>query len=62
MSNTATQSSDADLHRAEFWQTRCRGTNDDEYQIYLSCANDGQGGDVTNDGAPLKSYTEWLNS
>ena len=27
------------------WQTQSRGTNDQEYQIYLFCANDGKGGD-----------------
>ena len=44
------------------WQTQARGTNDQEYQIYLSCANDGKGGDITRGGAPLKSYDEWLAS
>ena len=44
------------------WQTPVRGSNDNEYQIYLACANDGKGGDITRGGAPLKSYDEWLNS
>jgi hypothetical protein len=44
------------------WQTQQRGTNDQEYQIYLSCADDGKGGDITRNGQPLKSYEEWLNS
>lgn len=44
------------------WQTQARGTNDQEYQIYLTFANDGKGGDITRNGAPLKSYDEWLNS
>lgn len=44
------------------WQTQARGTNDQEYQIYLCCANDGKGGDITRGGAPLKTYEEWLNS
>lgn len=44
------------------WQTPVRGTNDQEYQIYLSCADDGKGGDITRGGAPLKSYDEWLAS
>lgn len=43
------------------WQTRYRGTNDDEYQIYLACADDGNGNDITT-GQPLKKYDEWLNS
>lgn len=47
---------------AEEWQTRSRGTHAEEYQIYLSCANDGRGGDLTNNGKPLKTYAEWLNA
>lgn len=43
-------------------QTRLRGSNDAEYQIYLHCADDGKGGDITRGGAPLKTYDEWLNS
>jgi hypothetical protein len=46
----------------ETWQTQYRGDNDSEYQIYLSCANDGKGGDITRNGAPLKTYDEWLAS
>lgn len=44
------------------WQTPVRGSNDQEYQIYLACADDGKGGDITRGGAPLKSYDEWLAS
>ncbi len=44
------------------WQTQQRGSNDAEYQIYLACANDGKGGDTTRNGAPLKTYDEWLSS
>ena len=43
-------------------RTKLRGTNDQEYQIYLDCADDRQGGDITRNGAPLKTYDEWLNS
>lgn len=46
---------------AETWQTQSRGANDQEYQIYLSCADDGQGNDITT-GQPLKTYDQWLNS
>ena len=53
---------DARLIPKANWQTKCRGSNDDEYQIYLSCANDGKGGDITRNGAPLLSYDEWLAS
>jgi len=44
------------------WQTAQRGSNDNEYQIYLSFANNGKGGDITRNGAPLKTYHEWLES
>lgn len=44
------------------WQTKPRGTNDQEYQTYLACADDGKGGDITRGGAPLKSYDQWLAS
>lgn len=33
---------------------------ENEYQIYLACADNGQGGDITRGGAPLLSYDEWL--
>jgi len=46
----------------EDYQTKIRGTNDEEYQIYLENADDGNGGDITNNGLPLKDYMEWLNS
>jgi len=51
-----------ELQQTEFHQTKVRGTNDQEYQLYLDLANDGNGGDITNNGAPMKSYDEWLNS
>lgn len=44
------------------YQTQRRGTNSNEYQIYLACADDGQGGDITRNGAPLKTYDEWIGS
>ncbi len=62
----------------EFWQTQTRGTDDDEYQIYLwtfesvwlsrpeknslACADDGEGGDTTRPDKPPKTYDEWLES
>lgn len=46
---------------SDTWQTKCRGTNDQEYQIYLACADDGNGNSITN-GKPLKTYEEWLAS
>jgi hypothetical protein len=51
-----------DLKYNEFWQTRTRGTNDSECQIYLSFADDGRGGDITRNGEKLKTYDEWLAS
>ena len=51
-----------ELKQNEFWQTKARGTNDSEYQIYLYFANDGKGGDITRNGKPLKTYDEWMNS
>ena len=43
------------------WQTKARGTNDQEYQIYLSCAINSKGIDITT-GKPAKTYEEYLNS
>jgi len=44
-----------------FRQTKQRGTNDQEYQIYLTFADDGKGGDITRGGEPLLTYEEWLS-
>lgn len=49
------------LEQKEFHQTQVRGTNDQEYQIYLACADDGDGKEVMT-GKPLKTYDEWLAS
>jgi len=49
------------LEYNQTWQTKSRGSNDNEYQIYLACANDGQGNDSST-GKLLKTYDEWLNS
>lgn len=46
----------------ENWQTPVRGSNEDEYQCYLVCADDGKGGDITRGGLPLKTYEEWMAS
>ena len=43
------------------FQTKLRGSDNEEYQIYLACADNGHGTDVTT-GEPLKTYDEWLNS
>jgi len=52
----------SDLEHNEFWQTQTRGTNQDEYALYLEFANDGNGGDLTNNGEPLATYDEWMGS
>ena len=45
------------------FQTKVRGTNSEEYDIYLSCADNGCGMDITTGGTqPLKTLNEWLNS
>jgi len=50
------------LEKQEFFQTKLRGSNNQEYQLYLSFANDGKGGDITRPGKPLKTFDEWINS
>jgi len=36
------------------------GDKEDEYNIYLSCADDGTGHEIMT-GKPLLTYDEWLN-
>jgi len=43
------------------WQTKSRGTSENEYDIYLACADDGTGHEIMT-GEPLKTYDKWLNS
>jgi hypothetical protein len=45
---------DPRLMLGDRWQTQTRGTNDDEYQIYLANAQAL--------GWPIKTYDEWLDS
>ena len=51
-----------ELQQNDFWQTQARGSNDQEYQLYVDLADDGKGGDITRDGRPLKTYQEWLSA
>jgi hypothetical protein len=44
------------------WQTQQRGSNNQEYQIYLTFADDGKGGDITRNGAPLLTFDQWLQA
>jgi hypothetical protein len=43
-------------------RTQTRGKLQDEYQIYLDFADNGQGLDITNNLKPLKTFDDWLNS
>ena len=38
-----------------------KSTDQDEFKIFLACADDGKGNDITNDLAPLPTFEEWLN-
>ena len=49
-----------ELEYNDFWQTKARGKNLDEYEIYVTCADDGKGNDFTT-GQPIKTYEEWLD-
>ena len=42
------------------FQTKIRGSLEDEYQIYCEAVNDGSGKDITT-GQPLPTFEEWLN-
>lgn len=55
------EESSMELEYNELWQTKARGSNSNEYEIYLACADDGNGNDITT-GKPLKTYDEWINS
>ena len=50
-----------DMTNSELWELSNRGSLDDAYNVYLFCANDGQGNDQ-NTGKPLKTFDEWLDS
>lgn len=50
------------LETLDTWQTQARGTNSQEYEIYLAFADDGKGGDITHNGEPLKTFEEWIKS
>lgn len=52
--NSASAGAAAPLEIKTHWQTVSRGTNDDEYQIYVQAAE--------SLGWSVKTYDEWLNS
>jgi len=43
------------------WQTQQRGSDWDEFQIFLHCADDGNGGGSTHGGAPKPAFGGWVN-
>ncbi len=50
-----------ELKRTRFFQTKTRGTNNGEYQIYLDCADNGKGIDIIT-GKPLKTFEQWMQA
>lgn len=42
------------------WQTKMRGTNEQEFDIFCTFADDGNGRDITNNLAPMPTFEEWL--
>ena len=42
------------------WQTKAHGSLADRYAIYIACADNGKGGDITRNGAPLLTFDEWI--
>lgn len=60
-STGAYEENEMELEYNELWQTQARGSNSNEYEIYIACADDGNGNDSTT-GKPLKTYDEWVNS
>lgn len=48
------------LEQNEFWNTQARGSNQAEYEIYLSAGDEVTG--LWLDGTPIKTYDEWMNS
>jgi len=48
-----------EIKNKDFGKTQASGTNNQDYELYLQLANDGQGNDITT-GKPLKDYEEWV--
>ncbi len=44
-----------------FHRTRVRGSNEQEFEIFLTFADDGNGRDITNGLQPLPTFEEWCN-
>ena len=47
------------LSNFELHKIAVSGTDQEAYELYRYCANDGTGND-TNTGEPLKTFTQWL--
>lgn len=43
------------------WQTKMRGTNEQEFEIFCTFAPDENGNDSTKNGAPMPTFDEWMN-
>lgn len=41
-------------------QTKLRGSKEQEFEIFLACADDGNGRDITNNLKPLPTFDEWM--
>ena len=41
--------------------TENQNTLENRYLVYIECANDGNGNDIST-GKPLKTFSEWLDS
>ena len=65
ISNRAYQTSEKEKTMTEFTQpdtqTKLRGSHEQEFQVFLDCADDGNGNDIAT-GKPLKTFEEWMNS
>lgn len=55
------QTENTDMETNESYLAKPNGSLEDRYQIYLECADDGNGGDITRNGEPLKTFEKWLN-
>lgn len=48
-----------ELDKGKLSQTQYRGTNQQEYEIYLACADNGKGISIMT-GEPLLTFDEWM--
>jgi hypothetical protein len=50
-----------ELTQNTFWQTKARGTNSDEYQIYLDCVTGATDVD-TGEPEQILTFDEWMGN